>query len=213
MEYICFNSEETFSTLNGCPLRWVDKVTYFCSSVSSIESGVSMCLAKAWTAINRLIIIWKSDLSNKIKRDFFQAAVVSILLYGCTTWTLTKCIEIKLDGNYTRMLQAILNKSWKQHPIKQQLYGYLVPISKNIQVRWRREEHCWRSKGELISDVLLWNSSHGHASFGWPAKTCLQQLCTDSGCSLEDLLGAIDDRNRWSKRVRDICARSATWWW
>ena len=51
-----------------------------------------------------------------MKRSFFQAAVVSILLYGCTTWTLTKQLKKKLDGNYTRMLRAILNKSWWQHP-------------------------------------------------------------------------------------------------
>ena len=73
-------------------------------------------LTKAWTAINKLSIIWKSDLTDKMKRSFFQAAVASILLYGCTTWTLTKRLEKKLDGNYTRMLRAILNKSWRQTP-------------------------------------------------------------------------------------------------
>ena len=51
-----------------------------------------------------------------MKRSFFRTAVVSILLYGCTTWTLTKRLKKKLDGNYTRMLRAILNKSWRQHP-------------------------------------------------------------------------------------------------
>ena len=56
--------------------------------------------------------------SDKMKRSFFQAAVVSILLYGYTSWTLTKRPEKKLDGNYTRMLQAILNKSWRKHPTK-----------------------------------------------------------------------------------------------
>ena len=55
------------------------------------------------TAIDRLSIIWKSNRTDKMKRSFFQAAVVSILLYGCTTWTLTKRLEKKLDGNYTRM--------------------------------------------------------------------------------------------------------------
>ena len=60
-----------------------------------------------------------------MKRSFFQAAVTSILLYGCTTWTLTKRLEKKLDGNYTRMLRAILNKSWQQHPTRHQLYGHL----------------------------------------------------------------------------------------
>ena len=92
-------------------------------------------LTKAWTAINRLSIIWKSDLTDKMKRSFFQAAVTSILLYGCTTWTLTKRLEKKLDGNYTRMLRAILNKSWQQHPTRHQLYGHQPPITKTIQVR------------------------------------------------------------------------------
>ena len=59
-------------------------------------------LTKAWTAIDRLSIIWKSDLTDKMKRSFFQAAVVSTLLYGCTTWTLTKPLKKKLDGNCTR---------------------------------------------------------------------------------------------------------------
>ena len=89
----------------------------------------------AWTVIDSLLIIWKSDLSDKIKWDFFQAVTVSVLLYGCTTWTLTKLIEEKLDGNYTRTLWVILNKSEKQYHMKQQLYSHLPPISKTIQVR------------------------------------------------------------------------------
>ena len=92
-----------------------------------------------------------------MKRSFFQAAVISILLYGCTTWTLTKRLEKKLDGNYTRILRAILNKSWRQHPTRHQLYGYLPPITKTIKVsQTRHAGHCWRSRDELISDILLW---------------------------------------------------------
>ena len=87
-----------------------------------------------------------------MKRSFFQAAVASILLYGCTTWTLTKRLEKKLDGNYTRMLRTILNNSWRQHPTRHQLYGHLPPITKTIQVRRTRHAgHCWRSRDELIS--------------------------------------------------------------
>ena len=89
---------------------------------------------------------------------------MSILLYGCTTWTLTKRMQKKLDGNYTRMLWAILNKSWRQHPTKQQLYGHLSPVTKTIQVwRIRHVGHCRRSRDELISGVLLWTPSHGRA--------------------------------------------------
>ena len=55
-----------------------------------------------------------------MKRNFSQAAVVSILLNGCTTWTLTNRTERKLDENCTRMLRVILSKSWKQYPTKYQ---------------------------------------------------------------------------------------------
>ena len=148
-----------------------------------------------------------------IKRSFFLTAVVSILLYGCT-WTLTKRLEKKLDGNYTRMLWAILNKSWRQHPTKHQLYGHLPPITKTIHVRRTRHAgHCRRSRDELISDVLLWTPTHGSAKAGRPARTYTQQLCEDTGCSLEDLPEAMNDREKWRKRVKDIRASGTTWWW
>ena len=86
------------------------------------------------------------------------------------------------------MLRAILNRSWRQHPTRHQLYGHLPPIMKNIQVRRTRHAgHCWRSKDELTSDVLLWTPTYGQAKAGWPARTCIQQLCEDTGCSPEDL--------------------------
>ena len=132
-----------------------------------------------------------------MKHSFFQAAVVSILLYGCTTWTLTKRMEKKLDGNYTRMLQAILNKSRRQNPTKQQLYGHRPAIMKTVKRRrTRHAEYCWRSRDELICDVLLWTPLHGRAKAGLPARTYLQQLCADMGCSPEDLPEAMDDRGR-----------------
>ena len=120
-EYMCFNQAGDISTLNGSSLKLVDKFTYLESSISSTEKDIDTRLMKAWTAIDKLSVIWKSNLTDKIKRSFFQAAVVTILLYGCNTWTLTKRLEKKLDGNYTRMLRAILNKSWRQRPTKHQL--------------------------------------------------------------------------------------------
>ena len=108
------------------------------------------------------------------------------LLYGCTTWTLTKRLKKKLDGNYTRLLRAILNKSWRQHPTRHHLYGHLPPITKTIQVRRARHAgHSWRSKDELISDVLLWTPAYGQAKAGRPSRTYIQQLYEDTGCSLK----------------------------
>ena len=151
---------------------------------------------------------------NCISFHRLEAAVVSILLYGCITCMLTKRMEKKFDGNYTRMLEAILNKSWRQHPTKQQLYGHLPPIMKTIKVRQTRHaRHCWRSRDEIISDILLWTPSHGWAKAGQPARTYIRQLGKDMGYSPEDLPEVMNERKEWQERVRDIHAGGTIRWW
>ena len=174
---MCFNQTGEISTLDGTSVKLVDKFTYVGSSVSSTEKDIKTRLTKAWTAIDKLSVIWKSGMTDKMKRSFFQASVVSILLYGCTNWTLTKRLEKKLDGNYTRMLRAILNKSWRKHPTKHQLYRHQPPITKTIQVwRTRHAGHCWRSRDELISDLLLWTPRYSWEKAGRPAWTHRLQI-------------------------------------
>ena len=171
------------------------------------KKDIDTRLTQAWTVIYRLWIIWKSDLTDKMKRSFFQAAVVSILLYGCTTWTLTKRLEKKLDSNYTRMLRAILKKSWRQHPTRHQLYGHLPPITKTIQIR--RTRHA----GEQVR-AHKWctpmDPTYGRAKAGRPTRTYIQQLCEDTGCSPEDLPETMNYREKWGERVRDIRACGTT---
>ena len=137
-----------------------------------------------------------------------QAGVVSILLYGCITWMLTKHIEKKLDGNSTKILWAVMNESWKQHPTKKKQYGHLPPIPKAIQIRRTRHAgHCWRRKNELISDVFLWPPLHGRASDDQLKP--IYNSCEDTECCLED-----PSKEEWRERLREICATGSTWsWW
>ena len=95
------------------------------------------------------------------------------------------------------------------------IYIYIyIYITKTIQVRRTRHAgHCWRSRDELIRDVLLWTPTHGRAKAGRPARTYIQQLCEDTGCCPEDLPRAMNDREEWRERARDIHATSAIWWW
>ena len=123
-------------------IAWIFQISYIFYALNTFPSWIyrkhfrnhlvifSRSLSLALSLYYIYIYIWKSDPTDKMKRSFFQTAVTSILLYGCTTWTLTKRLEKKLDGNYTRMLRAILNKSWQQHPTRHQLYGHLPPITK-----------------------------------------------------------------------------------
>ena len=202
------------STLKGSSLKLLDKFTEFGSNVSPTQNDINTRLAKAWTANDRLSVIWQSDLTDEIKRSFFQAVIVSIVLYVSTTWTLIKRMKRKLDGNCTRMLRVVLKKYRGQQPTKQQLYVHLQPIKKTIQVRRTRHAlHWWACKDELISYVLLCSPLHRRAKVERPARTYLQQLCADIACSLEDISGMMDGRVDWWVRVREILASSAIWWW
>ena len=127
-----------------------------------------------------------------------------------------RCLfRLMRHGNYTRMLRALLNKSWRQHPTRHQLCGHLPPITKTIQVRRTKHAgHCWRSRDELISDVLLWTPKYGREKAGRPARTYIQQLSEDTVCSPENLPEAMNDREKWRERARDIRACCTTWrWW
>ena len=57
-----------------------------------------------------------------------------------------------------------------------------------------------------MSDVLLWTPTYGRAKAGRPARTYIQQLCEDAGCSSEDLPEAMNDWEKCRERVRDIRA-------
>ena len=118
-------------------------------------------------------------------------------------------VRRQLHKNATCNLKQVL----AEHPTRHQLYGHLPPITKTIQVRRARHAgHCWRSRDELISDVHLWTPTHGRAKAGRPARTYIQQLCEDTGCCPEDLPRAMNDREEWRERVRDIRATNAIWW-
>ena len=95
------------------------------------------------------------------------------------------------------------------------MYGHLPSITKTIKIRRARHAgHCWRSRDELVSDVLIWTPSHGQAKAGRPARTYIQQLCEDMGCSSEEQPEAMNDRKWWQERVRDIRVDGTTrWWW
>ena len=72
---MCFKRERTISTLRGMSLKLVDKFPYLSSTISSTESDVN---TREGTDCYRRVILYGSDLIDKIKRDFFQAMAVSL---------------------------------------------------------------------------------------------------------------------------------------
>ena len=109
------------------------------------------------------------------------------------------------------MLRAALNISWKQHPIKKELYGKLPSISSKIRDRRLRfAGHCVRNKDELASDLILWQPSHSNRTAGRPRKTYVDMLAEDINCRPEDLKNLMNNREAWKERVM-ACRTSSTW--
>ena len=202
-EFISYNQEGEIKSLDGKNIKSVNEFVYLGSNIQSTERDIQIRKGKAWGALNSLNEIWKSNLSANLKRNFFKAAVESVLIYGATTWTLTKQQETSLNGTYTRMLRAVLNISWKEHPTKKVLYGHLIPIADTIrESRLRFAGHSWRSKEEIVSDVMLWRPTQGTTSVGRPSRTYINQLADDAGCLPEDLPRVMQDRTEWKERVK-----------
>ena len=110
----------------------------------------------------------------------------------------------QLHKNVASNIEQVLEAT----PPRHKLYGHLPPITKTIQVsRTRYAGHCWRSRDELISDVLLWTPTYGRAKAGRPAR--IQQLCEDTGCSPEDQPEAMNDREKWRERESGISMLAA----
>ena len=97
---------------------------------------------------------------------FFPGCAGSVWMYQWKT-------EKKLYRNYTKMLCAVFNKSWKQHPTKQQLYSHLLFIWQTIQVRLARHaDYCWTR----TSDILLWTLTYGCTRVGQLVRTYISSV-------------------------------------
>ena len=190
----------------------MDKSNYLRSSISSTENDPNTRLAKAWTAIDWLSVIWKSDLTDKIKRSFFTSSDRVDTAIWMHHMDASKTYGEKTGWQFHKNAASCIGQVLEATPHKTAAARPPTTHHENHQIQTRHAGHCWRSKDELIGDVLLWTPSHWRAKVGRPAWTYIQQLCADTGCSLEDLPGAMDDRDVWQERVREIRASSVTWY-
>ena len=78
---MCFNQRGDISTQNASSLKLLDRFTSLGSSVSSNETDINTRLANAWTAIDRLSVIWKSELTDEIKRSFSSSGRVDTAVW------------------------------------------------------------------------------------------------------------------------------------
>jgi hypothetical protein len=101
-EYMLYNQPDgDLVTLEGNKLKQVDKFKYLGAWIQSSEKDMNIRIGQAWSALNKMEKVWKSNLQNHLKVGFFRATVESVMLYGAESWTMTSTMRDRLDGSYT----------------------------------------------------------------------------------------------------------------
>ena len=208
-KYLLINGDENHPviiSLDGTTLKEVNDFKYLGSFVADSRKYFLIRKAQAWSACNKLHQIWQSNIANKTKIAFFRACVESILMYGCETWTMKREFEKRLDGTYTRLLMRAQNLSWKDHPILEEIYKNIPPVSQTVRMRRNRlAGHCHRAKEEIISDLLLRKLPYhkrGRRPLTYPGV-----LSRENCIPYEDLGSAMMDRTVWKGVVQSHLGR------
>ena len=200
MNRCLLNNNNPVKTLNGTSLKQVEDHKYLGSYISSSDKDFNTRNGMAWSACNDMHKIWSSRLTIDFKINIFRATVEPIPLYGSETWTLSRKLERRLDGTYTRLLMRAKNLSWKRHPTIAQIYGKLPRVS--TLVKSRRVQfsgHCFRADSEIISSLLLWKPTFDHTrgrKLSFP-----DVISRDTGIRTQDLGTVMKDREVWRSIV------------
>ena len=155
--------------------------------------------------------ILKSKIQRELKIRFFRATGESVIMYSTESWTLTKTLEKRLDGVYTRMIRTVLDIPWKRHITNKELYGDLPKLSSTLKERRLRFiGHVWSRTDETAQKLLLWEPTQGKRKPGKPTYTYVDQLRDDAGLEKYHLKEMMQKREEWRGDVQYVRANSST---
>ena len=192
------------TTRSGDKLEIVENFKYLGSWMGSTEKDFEIRKALAWSSCHKLKKIWNSRLSRRIKVRLFIATVESVLLYGSAAWTVTKTLEKKINGCYTRMLRMALNISWRQKLTNEQLYQELPQVTSKIASRrLKLAGHCIRHPELSASTLVLWRPTRGTVKPGRPTINYIDNLLSDLEVEeIEEIKTAMNNRVQWRELSR-----------
>lgn len=160
----------------------VDEFKYLGSYVGSTEKDINNRIGLAWTAFAKLKpILIASRPTLEFKMRLFNAAIISVLLYGCETWVLTEALAKKLDVFARTCYRIILGiRQAEAHMTNHELYKRTRQQPVRDMIRKRQLKfvgHCLRmDKNENANIYVLYKSEVGQNPVGRPKETYLDQI-------------------------------------
>ena len=126
------SEHEIVKSLNGNILKQVDNFKYLGSYIYIYISSSKKDFASHYMDLWHL-----NQNKNKLVQNLFKSKP----LYGSETWTMSKQLEKRLDGTYTRLLMRVQNINWK-HFTLEQIYVSLPKASHVVKSLRRSLSTC-----------------------------------------------------------------------
>jgi hypothetical protein len=200
--YMEFNggvSDNILTLASGKGLSKAHDFKYLGSHLESTCKDIYVRISLAWSTCRKLDNVWKSELRKDQKHKVFVACVESVLLYGSETWAMTKKLELKINGTYSKLLRRAYRVKWYHFISNANLFGKGKSASEKIKSRrLKLAGHCVRHPEVVANLDVLWLPNHGKRKVGRPKRNLINQLERDTG--LEDVVelrSAMSNREIW----------------
>ena len=178
-------------------------------SILNIKNRIALATA----AMSNLQVLWKSrKISFTVKFKLYKTLVLSVLLYGCESWTLVAESERRLQAFEMKCFRRLLGISYKEHKTNKfviqqitSLAGHYEPLLTTI----KRRKFCWFghvTRGNTLSKTVLQGFTSGSRARGRQRRLWIDNLKDWSGKSLEELTRLAENRQLWYPCVDDFVA-------
>ena len=223
-EYITVNcNPQPALQVYGDSINHVSDFRYLGSMVASGSSDLKRRKSLAWCAFWKLEQLWKSPhISIATKVKLFNTTCVTILLYGCESWVISKDMENKINAFATSCYRVMLNIKRIDHVLNTTVYSMTNTVPLIHLVRQRQLKflgHILRiSKEEPARRYALYIPTIGKRRPGRPRTSYLnyvQRLLGDNEGAMQEqqIAASADDRHAWRNLVVAYSAADGWWWW
>ena len=196
-------------TMNGQKLEEVEGFKYLGATLtkdgrSTIE--VKTRLAAATSAMAKLNKIWGSrTISFNTKLKLFKSLVLSILLYGCESWTLSAELEKRIQAFEMKSYRRLLHISWAEHKTNVYVRGRITALAgpqEPLLATIRRRKLAWFghvTRHNTLSKTILQGTVEGGRKRGRPRKSWTDDVKAWTQLKVPELLTEAEDRPRWRR--------------
>ncbi|CAM4364063.1 unnamed protein product [Leuciscus chuanchicus] len=203
-----------FIELDGLKIEWTKDFKYLGSYIASSEADIRARKGQAWGAFWKMKNVFLSKtLPIKLKLNIFEAACISILLYGCESWIINQKMQNSLNSFATSCYRIMLGIKKMDRISNKAVYEAVEKNQLILQIQQRQLRFVGhslrRDLNDQINKYVLYapEERHGKRSRGKPRTlyhTYIGKLINnDMPPTADEMRRAASNRTEWSKLVTD----------